>query len=68
MQSIHYLQSIDASLCSSYIIIYQQNHRTELSAKAGFNLMDAGPSSHYSIESSDEVPPLTPASKKGEEV
>ena len=44
------------------------NHRTELSAKAGFNLMDAGPSSHYSIESSDEVPPLTPSSKKGDEV
>ena len=68
MQSIHYLQSIDALLCSSYIIIYQQNSSHRLSAKAGFNLMDAGPSSHYSIESSDEVPPLTPSSKKGDEV
>ena len=43
------------------------NHRTELSAKAGFNLMDAGPSSHYCIESSDEVPPLTLETRKGEE-
>ena len=67
MQSIHYLQSIDALLCYTYIIIYQQNHRTELSAKAGFNLMDAGPSSHYCIESSDEVPPLTLETRKGEE-
>ena len=67
MQSSHYLQSIDALLCYSYIIIYQQNHRTELSAKAGFNLMETGPSSQYSHESSDEVPPLTLDSKKGEE-
>lgn len=29
--------------------------------------MDAGPSSHYSIESSDEVPPLTFETRKGEE-
>ena len=29
--------------------------------------MDAGPSSHYSIESSDEVPPLDLENKKGEE-